>query len=140
MTEHDTRPAVDTGACQRQGCGHVQHQHGLSGRCGLCLCPAWQSTLSRSLVDTAGAAVFEEAKKWPLPARSWEPAPSPWLGATQQDVGRVAAVAALEALATRISSSVVAGVPQHSSTEAALSRARVDEWLLRLIAEIRGTI
>lgn len=58
------------------------------------------SDLSRSLVDAAGVAVYEEIKKWPMPTNPWERSGQVGsLGATQEDVGRAAVAAVLETLA-----------------------------------------
>lgn len=56
------------------------------------------SPLATRLVEAVGAAVFEEIKKYPTPPPFSGAIPG-FSGATQQDVGRVAVVAALRELA-----------------------------------------
>lgn len=54
--------------------------------------------LTQRLVEAAGEAVFNEIKKWPTPPPFSGALPG-FAGATQQDVGRRAAVAVLMELA-----------------------------------------
>ena len=48
QTPPETMAVAGMGSCGT--CGHVQHQHGLSGGCGLCRCSQWRA--EGSAVDT----------------------------------------------------------------------------------------
>jgi hypothetical protein len=46
----DTRAIAGMGSCAREGCGHVQHQHGNKwpGRCQQCQCAGWLVKFERT--------------------------------------------------------------------------------------------
>lgn len=48
----DSRAVAGMGACAREGCGHVQHQHGNKwpSRCGQCRCEGWLVKWERPVI------------------------------------------------------------------------------------------